>query len=425
MKASPYKTPPLKKTSPRDPGSAGRIFIGIPACAERQWLPGVLASLEAQTRKDFEVWICVNQPEERARRGDLVYQDNQQTLAWLMHHRHRFSFPLRVMDASSRNQAPQARKSGVGWARRHLFDAIASTADPQDVLISLDADTCLSPGYVSAVHAAFHAYPNALGLAAPFCHTIPPDRHSAVCLLRYEIFLLYYQLSLWRIGSPYAYTPIGSAMAFLARGYTMAGGFPRQQAGEDFYLLQKLRKLGPIIRWIPATAFPSSRPSSRVPFGTGPLLSNPSLTDQRLRFPFYSQDAFSQLEESFKRFPQLFHQDLPLPIDAFIQRRIKTPRPFARLRRNARDQAHFVRACHEFIDALRSFQFLRECGANTPASEAEALNRLLGSLNEAPLPLNLNAGQVETLKCTRDRLRRIQAKVQQRFMAHWDFHSPW
>ncbi|MEM4247718.1 MAG: hypothetical protein QXH80_00460, partial [Candidatus Nanoarchaeia archaeon] len=73
-------------------------------------------------------------------------------------------------------------------------------------------------------------------------------------------------------GSPYAYHTLGSAMAFRASAYISAGGMPRKNGGEDFYMLQALRKIGRIGLISNTTVYPSSRISDRVPFGTGPRL---------------------------------------------------------------------------------------------------------------------------------------------------------
>jgi hypothetical protein len=86
---------------------------------------------------------------------------------------------------------------------------------------------------------------------------------------RYELSLRYYTLGLAAAGSPYAYESMGSALAVLAPAYAEVRGFPRRNAGEDFYLLDKLAKLGALHRPSCEPVRLKSRVSDRVPFGTG------------------------------------------------------------------------------------------------------------------------------------------------------------
>ena len=76
-------------------------------------------------------------------------------------------------------------------------------------------------------------------------------------------------LGLRHAGSPYAYHSIGSCIAVVPRHYAAVRGVPKLRAGEDFYLLNKLAKVGRIqnARSSPITI--KARKSLRVPFGTG------------------------------------------------------------------------------------------------------------------------------------------------------------
>jgi hypothetical protein len=85
----------------------------------------------------------------------------------------------------------------------------------------------------------------------------------------YETWLRYYTLGLKYAGSPYAYPTIGSTITINAHAYGMIHGFPKRQAGEDFYLLNKLAKIGEI-KVLNGNAIElTHRISARVPFGTG------------------------------------------------------------------------------------------------------------------------------------------------------------
>ncbi len=90
---------------------------------------------------------------------------------------------------------------------------------------------------------------------------------------RYEISLHYYFHGLQYAQSPYAFYSIGSVLGINLLHYAMARGYPKRAAGEDFYLLNKLRKLAPIAYHASPVIPIHARESDRVPFGTGPMVT--------------------------------------------------------------------------------------------------------------------------------------------------------
>ncbi len=63
----------------------------------------------------------------------------------------------------------------------------------------------------------------------------------------YELSLRYYVAGMKFARSPYAFHTIGSSMAVSPVHYARVRGFPKREAGEDFYLLNKLAKLGSVL----------------------------------------------------------------------------------------------------------------------------------------------------------------------------------
>lgn len=405
------------------------IKIGIPCMAEFDWLPRTLETLEAQTLRDFEVWICVNQPANMDDAAALrrVEEDNRETLAWLAREKGRFGFPIRVQNAIDPETAPPPKVAGVGWARKNLFDGMVEDDAEDFLMVSLDADTTLDPNYLAAVNGAFDAHPNALALAAPYWHPLPSDRSQALRLLRYEIFLRYYQISLWRIGSPYAYLPLGSAMACRRNAYVRAKGMPQRHGGEDFYFLQKIRKMGPLIRWIDATVYPAARPSHRVPFGTGIMIQDSGLRLCQKRFPFYAQTHFDLLGQSFAQFGRLYRGPLRLACHEFLTAQWGGDAAFDRMRRNAKDEATFIRACHTRLDALRTLQFLRFCRQHaTHRCSAEAeLHHLLERLDHPVRELKFKIESIAALERLRRELFELESSFQKRYMNSWNHRAAW
>ena len=154
-----------------------------------------------------------------------------------------------------------ARKIGVDLCLR-LWSA-GRLGSP--VIHSTDADVELPADYFERPELAR----DAAALVYPFAHRPAGDPELARAVLLYEICLRYYVLGLAFAGSPYAHHTIGSTITTGARAYATVRGFPKRAAAEDFYLLAKLAKIGPVVSMRGRPIMISGRASSRVPFGTG------------------------------------------------------------------------------------------------------------------------------------------------------------
>jgi len=340
------------------------MHVAIPVLDEPDWLPKCLASLEAQRNAAFDVWVCVNQPDTwwEAPEHRAVCERNAETLAWLRTAR---ELDLRILDRTSRGNGWPRGKGGVGRARKVLMDTISEEAADDDLIVSLDADTLVEPDYLSVLAATFRARPDMLGLAVPYFHKLTGDLTIDRAILRYEIYLRHYAVNLWRIRSPYAFTAMGSGLVFPVRAYRRVGGMPPRVSGEDFYFLQKLVKNGRVLHWCEATVYPSARVSARVAFGTGPALQKGTTGDWEA-YPIFAAELFDEIAETVARFRDLHARTVDTPLSAFLGRQLKTDDPWATLRRNHSDPARFVRACHERLDGLRIFQYLRAARRNRP-----------------------------------------------------------
>jgi hypothetical protein len=165
---------------------------------------------------------------------------------------------------------------GVGLARRVGVDVALALQQLDGVrspwLASTDADARLPVGYFQSFTAVATHAPDGtrrVALTMPFVHTPSGDAAVDHATLLYELSLRYYTLGLAAAGSPYAYESLGSSIVVDAAAYAEVRGFPRRQAAEDFYLLDKLAKVGTIHRPATEPTELRSRPSDRVPFGTG------------------------------------------------------------------------------------------------------------------------------------------------------------
>jgi hypothetical protein len=185
------------------------------------------------------------------------------------------TFDVLVVDRASAGRR-LAEGEGVGQARRIGNDIalglhqLGGLTSPW--LASTDADARLPLDYFARLGQVAPRAPDGtrrVALTLPFRHVPSGDEAVDRATQLYEISLRYYTLGLAAAGSPYAYESLGSTIVVLAPAYAEVRGFPRRQAGEDFYLLDKLAKVGSLHRPTLTPIELVSRPSDRVPFGTG------------------------------------------------------------------------------------------------------------------------------------------------------------
>lgn len=124
----------------------------------------------------------------------------------------------------------------------------------------------------------------------------------------YDSYLRYYMAGLEYAKSPYAFPTIGSTLAIHVQRYAEVRGFPKRIAAEDFYLLNKLAKISPVLEAPDICVQLQARTSDRVPFGTGrsirdwsekirnqvPILWENPNTFRMLRKWLRAQNAFAQ-----------------------------------------------------------------------------------------------------------------------------------
>ena len=113
----------------------------------------------------------------------------------------------------------------------------------------------------SMIHKQFNHYPYELN---------SPDEIRA--LHAYEYYLDYYPAWLKWAGSNYGFPTIGSCFVFSLLSYAKVRGFPEKQAGEDFYLANKLAKVGKVSVSSNKPILIQEGKSTRAPFGTGPSI---------------------------------------------------------------------------------------------------------------------------------------------------------
>ncbi len=283
-----------------------QIFIAIPAINEMEWLPEFINCLNQQSFKQFKVVVGVNQPDDWWGKSEKVHicENNQKSIEYLKEVQ---NLELEILDNSSKGKGWVGKKSGVGWARKTIMDKIAKEANENDIMVTLDADTTFEPGYLQSIINTFLMYPKAVALSVPYYHKLTGKPEPDRAILRYEIYMRYYALNLWRINSPYNFTAIGSAMALPIKSYKAIGGITPHKSGEDFYFIQKLRKYGTVLTWNEEKVYPAARFSDRVGFGTGPAMIKGRAGDWD-SYPIYPFNYFDEVKSTYDLFPVLFEE---------------------------------------------------------------------------------------------------------------------
>lgn len=336
------------------------IHIAIPAMDELEFLPHTLRCIAEQvTRYPFTVYVCVNQPEEWWQDKDKIEicKRNQQLICLLQRE---YPFKIKILDYSSIGCGWQGNNFGVGWARKKIFEYIfESSCNEEDIVISLDADTTFHPHYFESIVQNFKRHLPWHAIAVPYYHHLTGSEELDWAMLRYEIYMRNYALNLLHIGSPYSFTALGSAIAVRLKSLKKIGGITPLKSGEDFYLLQKLRKMGAIGLWNEEWVYPSARYSHRVFFGTGPAIEKGNGGDWT-SYPIYPHTLFQKIEDTYHCLDELYRHDLDTPFLNFLQIQFKQHDLWQPLRNNAKDSIQFKRAFHEKADGLRILQFLKE-----------------------------------------------------------------
>jgi len=318
-----------------------------------------------------------------------------------------------LVDRFSEGRKLPAR-GGVGHARKSGADLAANLIHRKRILSPwihcTDADVRLPETYFSCCNAlpdpdpSQHPGSDYAALVYPYHHCDIGGTAAAGDVLLatalYELSLRYYVAGLKFAGSPYAFNTIGSTMAVRASDYAKVRGFPKREAGEDFYLLNKLAKVGPVLELDQSPDCEAvqiaARRSDRVPFGTGAAVNTiTGLADPEQQFLYYNPAVFELLQEWLQSWPAIWHArstDLagcrPELLSGLKKMRIAGALDHAF--RQSKDLDQFTRQMHTWFDAFRTLKLihiLRDDGLPSVSFSQLQAHQIYGQLFSDPLPV--------------------------------------
>jgi glycosyltransferase involved in cell wall biosynthesis len=392
--------------------------IVIPAYDEKNMLFSTLASLaqNSPSSLDYSFVICVinnkkNSPEE-------VKKNNQQTLEYLQALVSKNSLEqlnlnqtlndilqlitdsglkIGYIDASSEGCEIPGNEGGVGMARKIGMDMalnlLAKRSSLKKLILCLDADTLVQSNYLAAIKNYFNNKVKTAIVA--YEHQEPANDEERAAIYCYEIFLRYWILGLKYAKSPYAFHSIGSTMVCSADAYLAVRGMNRREAGEDFYFLNKLAKIGDINYIKKTCVYPSARASLRVPFGTGKRIQR-FLTHECEEYVLPDPQIFEILAKWLHLMEQPFHYDekdilinaeLIHPLLASFLNNYSFEQVWTRIRRNVKNQDTLINQFHCWFDGFKTLKLINYLSREfyPPINMFVAVDSIL-KMQQIPLP---------------------------------------
>ena len=339
--------------------------IVIPAYAELEFLPLTLESInknKPELLNQTLVAVVINNTNNSPQ---SVMENNQLTLQKLNGNNYQFTHA--VIDAASSGLELPLKHAGVGLARKIGMDLVLPhLISPKSLIFCTDADTKVSPDYLSKVTQYFDSH-NTSAAVIGFDHLQSEDSAINDAIEKYENFLKTTAEKMKNAGSPYGYVSMGSTIVCTAEAYCAVGGMSRKKATEDFYFLQELTKYCGVHNIPETLVFPSPRPISRVYLGTGYRMEQMQKGFD-ISSLHYSDDAYRYLSKWLQLGGHAWEKSLN-----DLLKDIKSIHPnligflkiegietiWSKIQNNAPSELHFKEQFHRWFDGLKTIRFLK------------------------------------------------------------------
>lgn len=323
--------------------------------------------LEALAAEDLLIIVVVNAPANADGPALVRTEELHQQLQQQM-------FPhVLVIDHVSQGRKLNP-KQGVGLARKIGCDIALALLHLGRVrspwILQSDADVAFPNGYTLLQQDAFKDDGAGAKIFPHRHYSNDPTLNFAAQL--YDQHMSHYVAGLAAAGSRYAHHSLGSTIALHAQTYAAVRGYPRRSAGEDFYLLNKIRKIARIDRLPEPTLEIEARLSTRVPFGTGPalrqIIQNLAEDPSGRTYLSYHPKCFLLLGRAIETLEKWAVESSTV-LDEDISRRL-TALGFQRFVENLGKQNpssnQRLKSAHDWFDGLKTLQFVHGCQKDWP-----------------------------------------------------------
>lgn len=312
-----------------NPNRKFKLVIVIPAIAEYNNIKTVLNSLLENISLNFKSTSVLFVVNNMINSTGEVKAENRETVLFLrglinetareknlIEHLRQTGLTIGLIDACSDGKELPKKTGGVGLARKIGMDLSLTLFDYssplKNIIACLDADCTVEKNYIDTIINSFNGK-NVHAAVTAYEHKLPQNEEIGKAITCYELFLRYFSLGLKYAGSPFAYHSIGSTIVCTADAYIKVQGMNKKKAGEDFYFLEKLAKNYKVNKLSSTKVYPASRPSWRVPFGTGQRI-NRYLTNTADEYSVYSFKIF----EVLKKWNELFFKREILTAEKYL-----------------------------------------------------------------------------------------------------------
>lgn len=278
------------------------------------------------------------------------------------------------------------KHAGVGLARKTGMDEAAwrlmQSKSEHKIIAGFDADSSCATNYLVELEKLWLSEPKTRGCSIYYEHPIHGEEFGDEvygAIAQYELHLRYYVYSARHINHPFSFQTVGSSLACSAQTYVDIGGMSRRKAGEDFYFLQKIIPHGHFYELNSTAVYPSSRPSDRVPFGTGRAISNhvDSGTSILLTYEF---ESFLTLKDFLTFAPnQLYNasrqeiekqlEKLPAPLKEYLLS-LDFYKSIEEINGNTANRKSFIKRFFLWFDAFQLLKYLNWLHTQTYTKKA-------------------------------------------------------
>jgi len=301
------------------PNRLYNCIIVIPALAELENVKKLLLSLSENESTYFNDTLILFVVNNTISVSEDIKLNNKLTIEYLNNLTSKYTpitnsisivtseLQVAFIDASTVGKEMNDKDGGVGLARKIGMDIALNYFDYSSrikkIFICLDADCTVEKNYITAITEYFQKE-SCKAAVVNYEHNIYNMNENTAAIICYELFLRYYLLGLQYAGSPYAFHTIGSTIVCDYESYVKIGGMNKLKAAEDFYFLEKLSKITKVHSIKSTCVYPSSRPSFRVPFGTGQRV-NRFIAKVRNEYILYNPQSFVILKKWLLLFDSL------------------------------------------------------------------------------------------------------------------------